>query len=624
MASRLIPTLILLLALGSGLGAAESAENSGLLRPHHPKVQEAIRRALKITEKSLKNKKPTTVTGYVMLDLQATVEGRRCLGNKRPCLGPDVEPYFLAIARMPLMHLFSTYEAGLAAMLLAGYINEAKGAKDPELASNIEACQARLEEIASGLVSSISTQGSWGYPVAYSSGPKLPNYPKGQDDNHSTAQYAILGLEASRRCDIAVDNSIFKRAAEAFLDSQTSNGGWNYGTGSMFKRSYTKPYVAMTCVGIATLCLAQDESNSKACNRSIKRALGYLRAAYKPEDLPCITENNTWWAYSMYCVERAGVFMKTDTFGEIDWYDVGAREILRLQRPDGAFAPMSSAPGDTAFCILFLSKGSASLGNYADTIEELSIEEIQIRSLIEEWKNRKQKRESVAEYARLLGSKGGKIAWPVLRKIVADNALDPHMVFGKVDSELPGHLDMTPRNPQATPPDEWALIDQWMLLQIMHDDKAFLELDSQILRNKALSTEPLSRLWSWLRKNPPGSRFAAEPLPTLSPEEWKLLVEKAPLTASLALSRASADSQGLEILKQRLATINPKSPKPEDLSLMYYLRGANPFPASEPMRTEEGARTLRALKDGLEAPSPTTDIAIIEEILLSCLPASAP
>ncbi|MGE4158759.1 MAG: hypothetical protein AB7F75_06655 [Planctomycetota bacterium] len=621
---RLMLVFALLLSAGPGLFGADEKKNNDLLRPQHPKVQKAIREALQVTEKKLGNKNQQCMGGYQMLDLQATVEGRRCLGNKRPCISPDLEPHFLTIATMPLMHLFGTYESGLAAMLLAGYINEARAAKNQELASHIEACLERLEEIAKGLSKSISKQGSWGYPVAYPSLPELKNYPKGQDDNHSTAQYAILGLEAARSCGVEVDKGIFKKAAEAFFKSQTENGGWNYGIGSRFNKHYTKPYVAMTCVGIATLCLAKGYSNAEACDSAIQRAIDYLQTAYKPDDLPCIEGSQPWWAYSMYCVERAGVFMKTDTFGTIDWYDVGAREILKIQKPNGEFVPAIPFQGDTAFCILFLSKGSASLGNYADTIEELSIEEIQIRSLITEWEQKKSKPGAVAEFAKLLGSKGGKIAWPVLGKIVSDNRQDPHTAFHKLDAELPGHLDTSLRNPPANPSDGWAILDQWMLLQALHDNKAFLEFDKKIRNIKTPFAEPLPKLWSWLRENPPGSRFATQALPSLSPEDWTQLVDKAPLTASLVLSRAEADSPGLEILRKRIASIDPVSPKPGDLHLMYYLRGSNPFPASEPMRTEEGRRILRVLRDGDEELPSAADNAIIEEILLSCLPATSP
>ena len=72
--------------------------------------------------------------------------------------------------------------------------------------------------------------------------------------------------------------------------------------------------------------------------------------------------------YFMYGLERAGMLYGTERMGKHWWYSEGAEELLRRQKPSGAwgggFFPRQVVI-DTCFAILFLRRATEPLGRVA-------------------------------------------------------------------------------------------------------------------------------------------------------------------------------------------------------------------------------------------------------------------
>ena len=65
--------------------------------------------------------------------------------------------------------------------------------------------------------------------------------------------------------------------------------------------------------------------------------------------------------YYLYGLERAGVLGLVHRFGQHEWFDKGAKQILRQQSSAGSWLGTPSTAGpipDTCFALLFLARGT--------------------------------------------------------------------------------------------------------------------------------------------------------------------------------------------------------------------------------------------------------------------------
>jgi len=76
-----------------------------------------------------------------------------------------------------------------------------------------------------------------------------------------------------------------------------------------------------------------------------------------------------WQYYYLYALERAGIFVGTETLGAHEWYAEGAQYLLAQQKDDGSWLSKGAdhAIWDTCFAILFLRRATRPLTDVAST-----------------------------------------------------------------------------------------------------------------------------------------------------------------------------------------------------------------------------------------------------------------
>ena len=178
----------------------------------------------------------------------------------------------------------------------------------------------------------------------------LPLLAGGQAD-HSNTQFAVLGLLHAARAGFQVPKSTWRELRKHYLRVQKPDGGWHYG----WEKGKRGSYANMTLVCTISLMICNEmlvETDRHQCKML-------------PED-PAVQKGREWLAgnlsidsvdaYGMYALERYGIL---SGYGEIsgkDWFNEGARTLLRKRHWR---CPQVSGPQKigTAFAVLFLSRG---------------------------------------------------------------------------------------------------------------------------------------------------------------------------------------------------------------------------------------------------------------------------
>jgi hypothetical protein len=217
-------------------------------------------------------------------------------------------------------------------------------------------------------------------------------------DDNSNTQFGILALWLARKHGVPVDAAL-DRIEKRFLSTQDQAGTWSYSNTAVGGSP------AMACSGLlglatgivrkATAEPAPKEAPAKtpkpndpfftpaarpgseaakkdnrprvAQTVPVQRALAYLAAVLHarargqnfnangvdPEGHSHDKDLYFWWS-----LERVGVVYGVDTLGGIDWYNMGADELLKTQGKDGAWGAGSSYGPEvcTSFALLFLLK----------------------------------------------------------------------------------------------------------------------------------------------------------------------------------------------------------------------------------------------------------------------------
>jgi hypothetical protein len=188
-------------------------------------------------------------------------------------------------------------------------------------------------------------------------GGNLPDFgfPIHSVDN-SNSQFALLALWAARRHGVPVERSLLL-AADRYAATQSSDGGWGY-TANMIQAGTTP---SMTCVGLLGLAMGHGVLAPGAAD-------GAAPAAADPRidaGLKClgeVLEPNLHNLYFVWSLERVGVLYNLPTIGKKDWYDLGVRQLLGAQQPDGSWGmggyPGATTPLDTCFAVLFLKRSN--------------------------------------------------------------------------------------------------------------------------------------------------------------------------------------------------------------------------------------------------------------------------
>jgi hypothetical protein len=202
--------------------------------------------------------------------------------------------------------------------------------------------------------------------------------------DNSNTQFGILGLWVARKHGVQVETA-FDSIEKRFLTTQTSNGGWAYAGSASGSPS-------MTCAGLLGLATAigrkeeqrlqgdtakpgsnpkagvsetttqPSDSRSNAVQKGLS-ALGTSIAGNGPgpgrgKGPRLLVSGATLGdrdLYFMWSVERVGVIFGLDKIGGINWYEVGAEDLIAAQNISGSWGRGGrGAEVDTAFALLFL------------------------------------------------------------------------------------------------------------------------------------------------------------------------------------------------------------------------------------------------------------------------------
>jgi hypothetical protein len=188
--------------------------------------------------------------------------------------------------------------------------------------------------------------------------------------DNSNTQYALLGLHAGIEAGLPVDKQALEKVRQYMLTTQTG-GGWRYRPGQ-------PPTMTMTCAGLCNLMITGmdlDVSKQrmeggvvKNCgvydtNGPAANALAWIGNRFPAE---IRADNTSHWLgqapfYCMYGLERTGRLTGQRFFGGNDWYEVGCRYLVGIQKGDGSWqgnGGLDSPPAiATSFALLFLAKG---------------------------------------------------------------------------------------------------------------------------------------------------------------------------------------------------------------------------------------------------------------------------
>jgi hypothetical protein len=200
-----------------------------------------------------------------------------------------------------------------------------------------------------------------------------PKPKEGYGDNSCT-QFAVLGLWVASRSGVNVDRTLAK-VAQRFVKTQTDDGGWAY----VAEDKGVKAPAKNTMTGAGLFCLAVAQANQiRDANKSGKKlegpaaegksllanpvfAKGLKRTGEFVKDISPDSDR-----YFLWSVERVGVLLGLEQFGEVDWFQRGADGLLKKQTegggwPSGWGDADKLGLSDTCFALLFLRK--ANLGS---------------------------------------------------------------------------------------------------------------------------------------------------------------------------------------------------------------------------------------------------------------------
>jgi hypothetical protein len=190
----------------------------------------------------------------------------------------------------------------------------------------------------------------------------------GPPDNSNT-QYAVLGLHAGIEAGVEVDKKALARLRKYMLESQVG-GAWSY-------RAGMAPRMTMTCAGLCNLIVSgmdldvskqhMEGGDIKDCgkyddNGPIASALRRIGGEF-PAEIQATNANvriGSYPFYWLYGIERTGRLTGQRFLGGHDWYEVGCRYLVSIQKGDGSWQGHSiDGPPiiATSFALLFLAKG---------------------------------------------------------------------------------------------------------------------------------------------------------------------------------------------------------------------------------------------------------------------------
>ena len=183
-------------------------------------------------------------------------------------------------------------------------------------------------------------QGAWGYPQA-------------EGDNSNTG-FAVMALYSAERAGIRVDENVWRQMLDYWVKTQNDRGAWGYkpgnpGTGSMTSEG-------IFCVAAAARVLDDADVDATA-QPALSKAAQWLATSFSPAANPGASAVQGWQFYYLFAASEAGRMAKLKKFGEHDWRQEGAKELLARQDADGSWRGMGHAEDNpqvaTSMALLF-------------------------------------------------------------------------------------------------------------------------------------------------------------------------------------------------------------------------------------------------------------------------------
>ena len=232
--------------------------------------------------------------------------------------------------------------------------------------------RGRIATLAEVLIQYQKSNGGWRYD--------RPAGAADTDYDNSVNQFALLGLREAAMTGYPVDQKVWLRAQELFLQGQIGGADSPSGNGWPYTPNDAAAYGSMTVAGLSSLIitssmLQQDDnvgpdgrinccepSGDQAVRKSLKAGERWLSTNFSVNHNP--GRPDYFYMYYLYGLERAGRFGGVRFYGEHDWYREGAETLVEAQNVrTGSWSRGGQViPGgvvDTCFAILFLSKGLA-------------------------------------------------------------------------------------------------------------------------------------------------------------------------------------------------------------------------------------------------------------------------
>lgn len=193
---------------------------------------------------------------------------------------------------------------------------------------------------------------------------------EGASGDNSNAQYAALGLRACFDANIKLPADALHLARKWWVECQwpdendakvgknavvsggetTKVQGWSYKMPN--DEGQKGPYHAMTAGAVGATVIIEYMLGRDFKKDAVTRAgVNWLGKHYA-------INNNL---YYMYALERAGMLYDTAKFGDKDWYQDGAKLLVKSQNDDGSWGKnekVEKNTHDTCFAILFLKKAT--------------------------------------------------------------------------------------------------------------------------------------------------------------------------------------------------------------------------------------------------------------------------
>jgi len=247
------------------------------------------------------------------------------------------------------------YEAAVIAMALSNL--------------DLESRRNDLAQVTKYLIQRQKSNGSWDYDYR-------------ENGDTSISQYAVLGLWEAENAGARVPPSVWDRAAQWFLSSQESSGGWRYHS----DETTSPETVSMTAAGVGSLLICRRQlvevgrnrpefsrlliplnagdfvtdyevkTPFKQIDRAISAGFGFLSRQFTTQPSPIFGPSIY---YGLYGIERIGALADTATLGRVDWYERGRQYIHSTQSGQGSWSSAHGEPMNTVWAILFLSRSTA-------------------------------------------------------------------------------------------------------------------------------------------------------------------------------------------------------------------------------------------------------------------------